>query len=224
MSVFREAKLERTLLFCPRCNELLDGVDAGVEQCPRCEGLWVGNSVLDVAGRGWPAGPQAWWRNELRCPECESLSMPSVMSARESAGIIVDQCSAHGVWLDRGELARVMKDPVVKELEKLRACFASLEPTKQQLAERRAHWKATQDERGQLAAGERKRLENIRNEREKAAEEERAAREARAAKAMEEARARDAAKTQAEREALARALQEERELEKKRAAARAQYV
>ena len=68
MTAYREQASPRTILFCPRDNELLDQLDFGVDICPRCEGFWIANSVLELSGRQWPTGPQAWWRNEVRCP------------------------------------------------------------------------------------------------------------------------------------------------------------
>lgn len=158
MSVYREQATDRSILFCPRCNVLLDQVDFGVDMCPSCEGFWIGTSVLELSGNQWPAGPQAWWRNELRCPACASIGAATVMNARTSSDIIIDQCFTHGVWLDRGELARVMRDPVVKEHTKLREHLAALAPTQDQLAERRERWRAEQDERARLADVERKRI------------------------------------------------------------------
>jgi Zn-finger nucleic acid-binding protein len=219
--VYREASVERAILFCPRCDELLDPIDADVDMCPRCEGMWLGNDILDGS---WPAGPQSWWRNEVVCPACAALDMPSVMTARSSAGVIVDQCPTHGVWLDRGELARVLRDPVVKEVARLRARLASLEPTKEQLLERRARWKATRDERAQVAQVERKRLAAVRKKRVDAELERRAAREAAEQAALEEARKRDAQRSEAERERLRQAAREAEQAQARRRAAQAEQA
>jgi Zn-finger nucleic acid-binding protein len=219
--VYREASVERAILFCPRCDELLDPIDADVEMCPRCEGMWIGNDVLEGQ---WPAGPQSWWRNEVGCPACAALDMPSVMTARSSAGVIVDKCPTHGVWLDRGELSRVLRDPVVKEVARLRARLASLEPTNPQLLERRARWKATRDERARVAQVERKRLAAVRKKRVDAELERRAAREAAEQAALEEARKRDAQRSEAERERLRQAAREAEEAQARRRAAQAEQA
>jgi Zn-finger nucleic acid-binding protein len=165
VTAYRQQATQRTVLFCPRDNELLDQVDFGVDMCPRCEGFWISNSVLELSGHQWPAGPQAWWRNAVRCPACATTGVVSVMKARTSNEVIIDQCFAHGVWLDRGELARVMRDPVVAELAKLREHLAALEPSEAQLLERRERWQAEQEERARLAEIERKRLESERKQR-----------------------------------------------------------
>lgn len=165
MTAYRQQAVDRTILFCPRCNELLDPVDFGVDTCPRCEGFWIGNSVLDLSGRKWPAGPQAWWRNALRCPVCQAQGIATTMNARTSNEVIVDQCFAHGVWLDRGELSRVMRDPAVEELSKLREHLAALEPSPEQLLERRERWQGEQEERARLAEIERRRIESERAKR-----------------------------------------------------------
>jgi Zn-finger nucleic acid-binding protein len=106
-----------------------------------------------------------WWRNELRCPECATTGTVSIMNARASGDLIIDHCALHGVWLDRGELSRVMLDPAVAGLEKLRAHLAALEPTAAQLAERRERWRVERDERARLAETERKRIETERAKR-----------------------------------------------------------
>jgi Zn-finger nucleic acid-binding protein len=165
VTAYREQATQRTVLFCPRDNELLDQVDFGVDMCPRCEGFWIGNSVLELSGNQWPAGPQAWWRNAVRCPACATTGVVTVMKARTSNEVIIDQCFAHGVWLDRGELARVMRDPVVQELAKLREHLAALEPSEAQLLEKRERWQAEQEERARLADVERKRIESERKQR-----------------------------------------------------------
>jgi Zn-finger nucleic acid-binding protein len=162
VSVYREQAGQRTVLFCPRCNELLDQIDFGVDICPRCEGFWIGSSVLELSGNQWPTGAQVWWRREVRCPMCATQGIVTVMNARTSSNVIVDQCFAHGVWLDRGELSRVMHDPVVKGLSKLREHLAALEPSAEELVLRRERWHGEQEERARLAAIERKRIESER--------------------------------------------------------------
>jgi Zn-finger nucleic acid-binding protein len=43
----------------------------------------------------------------VRCPDCESI-MTRKNFARRS-GTVIDLCSAHGVWFDRDELARIIE-------------------------------------------------------------------------------------------------------------------
>nr|MBA3397384.1 zf-TFIIB domain-containing protein [Deltaproteobacteria bacterium] len=148
------------VLFCPRCNVLLDMFDPGVEVCPRCEGVWLARSVLDVSGARWPAGPQVWWRNELECPDCLVDGTRTRMGARTSGELIVDQCPAHGVWLDRGELARIMTDPGAHGAQALRDRFSAVAPTPEQLVVRRERWRAEQEQRRLAAELERQRLED----------------------------------------------------------------
>ncbi|MBA3500693.1 MAG: zf-TFIIB domain-containing protein, partial [Deltaproteobacteria bacterium] len=206
MSAYREHAGQHTVMFCPRDNELLDQVDFGVDMCPRCEGFWIGNSVLELSGHQWPAGPQAWWRNAVRCPACATTGVVMVMKARTSNEVIIDQCFAHGVWLDRGELSRVMRDPVVTDLAKLREHLAALEPSEAQLLERRERWHAEQEERARLADIERKRLESERARRaieeaktvQQRAEERRLANDEKVKEAARLAEARRAVERQAE--------------------------
>jgi Zn-finger nucleic acid-binding protein len=42
-----------------------------------------------------------------KCPTC--LEMMLRKNFRETSGIVVDVCSAHGVWFDRGELGMVFE-------------------------------------------------------------------------------------------------------------------
>jgi Zn-finger nucleic acid-binding protein len=204
MSVYREQAGQRTVLFCPRCNELLDQVDFGVDICPRCEGFWIGSSVLELSGNQWPGGAQVWWRREVRCPMCATQGVVTVMNARTSNDVIVDQCFAHGVWLDRGELSRVMRDPVVKGLTKLREHLAALEPSPEDLVLRRERWHGEQEDRARLAVIERKRIES---ERTKRAEE---AKQTEAQRAEDRRRAAEEKLREAERLAEARRADDQR--------------
>lgn len=118
----REKPLE-----CPRCEEkplearLL--ADTLVDQCTDCGGVFLDHEVLGALlndrTRQSPlrermlklpsAGPLPDQRKVvyLRCPECATI-----MTRRNPAhrsGIIVDVCTAHGVWFDDRELAILMQ-------------------------------------------------------------------------------------------------------------------
>lgn len=99
------------MLLCPRCSEALDHVFGGVAVCTRCEGAWVQQPAITTAfgNPRWPAGQNLWWREELDCPECAAASTTTRMAARNADNIMVDVCASHGIWLDHGELSRLMQ-------------------------------------------------------------------------------------------------------------------
>jgi len=136
------------LLLCPRCAEMLDRAFEGVWPCPRCEGLWIAPATLDAAfgDPRWPPGHAMWWRNSIECPECAVEGKATVMTARMSRDVIVDQCADHGVWLDRGELGRLMGTGD-DELGALRARLAASAPDLGELVEQREKWRADLESR-----------------------------------------------------------------------------
>ena len=129
-------------MLCPRCGELLDPTLAGVSSCLRCEGVWVSPAALDAAfgDPRWPVGQTLWWRNSIECPECALEGATTPMTARRSSDVIVDQCPSHGVWLDRGELGRLMGAPT-GELAALCARLAAVAPDLERLVARRERWR-----------------------------------------------------------------------------------
>jgi Zn-finger nucleic acid-binding protein len=139
---------------------MLDRAFEGVSTCLRCEGLWIGPATLDAAfgNPRWPGGQALWWRNAIDCPECAFEGKQTLMSARMSSDVIVDQCAEHGVWLDRGELGRLMGG-AVDELEALRERLAVMAPDLEQLVSRREQWRADIETRRKAALDYRRELE-----------------------------------------------------------------
>lgn len=72
----------------------------------------------------WPLGPSAWWRRELACPACAVGDRTTDMVQVQVAGMLVDRCREHGIWLDAGELGRLLDVPRVSELDELYELFA----------------------------------------------------------------------------------------------------
>lgn len=115
---------------CPDCQELLETIrlsDDGsfaVERCPTCFGLFfdpgevqafleasvapafeinyrqIVNINRERGGQGRPV-------RYIKCPECGQLM--NRINFGSSSGVVVDQCRAHGVWLDNGELIHLME-------------------------------------------------------------------------------------------------------------------
>jgi Zn-finger nucleic acid-binding protein len=113
---FREAP---RMLACPRDGSILETVMAGVQVCIGCDGVWLPKLTLDKAFGTpyWPQGPSAWWRPALACPVCVIDGRGAQMTPVSSQGVFVDRCMEHGVWLDAGELGRLLDAPRVIELE-----------------------------------------------------------------------------------------------------------
>ncbi len=112
---------------CPRCGENLTRVTSGVEACARCEGIWLPSLAIEqaFATTMWPPGPGAWWRRELTCPVCQLEGQGNVMTPIMHENFVVDRCHMHGLWLDAGELGRLLNAPRAVELE---AFFERLRP------------------------------------------------------------------------------------------------
>ncbi len=151
-SPYREAP---QLLLCPRCGEVLDRVFAGVAACPRCQGAWIGQATLDTAfgNPRWPQGQNMWWHNALDCPECACEGTVRKMEARSSNEVLVDCCPSHGLWLDHGELGRLMGlDRGADELLELQKRVTAISPDPDDLAQRRLAWRSELDVRRRAAA------------------------------------------------------------------------
>lgn len=114
---FREAP---RMLACPRCGEHLARMSAGVEVCARCEGVWLAALTLEstFGTPYWPQGASNWWRRELACPACTiDKGKSEIMTPVRAGDVLVDRCHEHGVWLDAGELGRLLDAPRAVELE-----------------------------------------------------------------------------------------------------------
>lgn len=108
---------------CPRCKDArlkrkqVDNYT--VDSCDKCGGVWLDHSVFDkillhtnqqknaqaVLGKLPPkiANLTRHKVSYLPCPECDQL-MHRRNFAKKS-GVIVDECTAHGIWFDKSELA-----------------------------------------------------------------------------------------------------------------------
>jgi Zn-finger nucleic acid-binding protein len=113
---------------CPCCGCLMPVRRAGgvaLNECPRCNGLWVPDDRFDelveraiearrardpqaapaprprVTGAN-PATQRVVYR---RCPVCEAQMQRRNFQRR--SGVILDVCRAHGTWLDADELEQI---------------------------------------------------------------------------------------------------------------------
>jgi len=161
-------------LLCPRCGELLDPTFEGVSSCLRCEGVWVSPAAPGAAfgDPRWPDGQTLWWRNSIECPDCAFEGATTLMTARRSSDVIVDQCPAHGIWLDRGELGRLMGAPT-DELAALCARLAAVAPDLERLVARRERWRTDIEIRRKAAIEYRQAIDDEQLRRAKVSESER---------------------------------------------------
>lgn len=116
---------------CPACGSEMATLDLGagdsgpltVDQCGKCFGLYfpfyqleillndlaryeflVDARRLEDLSRNGPPETRVAYR---KCPECAKI-MNRINFGRRS-GVITDQCYGHGVWLDAGELKRLVE-------------------------------------------------------------------------------------------------------------------
>jgi len=115
---------EDTPLKCPRCREDMQALRLGhtaARECAQCGGLWLDLNALDrltserdelvatssiLAARRPLGSAPADSVRYIPCPTCEKLMNRTNFA--HASGVILDVCKGHGVWLDRGELQRVL--------------------------------------------------------------------------------------------------------------------
>jgi Zn-finger nucleic acid-binding protein len=119
----RELLAEATPLPCPRCREPMQALRLGsttARECSRCGGLWLDPQslqrlsdareeragVVSILAARVPAAAAPDVVRYVPCPQCGRLM--NRQNFAHSSGIVLDVCATHGVWLDRGELERVL--------------------------------------------------------------------------------------------------------------------
>ena len=206
------------LMLCPRCGEILDHAFDAVRVCMRCEGVWLGALSIQKAfgDRRWPDAQNIWWRNATPCPECAMEGESEIMNAAIIGQILIDRCYQHGLWLDRGELGRLMGGPLADDrgdddLAALRERLEVMDSELENLLKRRDAWrveaelrtKSGAEYRAWLAAEQQRRLaaeRAIEAEKKPTEEQRQRAERERARRAADEARAAELARLEAERE------------------------
>jgi Zn-finger nucleic acid-binding protein len=115
-------------LACPRCGrpKLVNRKIGGfmVDECPSCSGMWIEASAFDgIVRQQAQRGEEEYRRGQgtspmlsklernqtrvmyLKCPACKNqMNRRNFMRA---SGVIIDECRAHGVWLDCDELGKI---------------------------------------------------------------------------------------------------------------------
>lgn len=114
---------------CPRCHKALQTLDLKIkgpfliERCADCYGLFFDPNELEALLDASLAHADTidWSRLQnlqqlknrddyavtyISCPVCSKLMNRINWGTR--SGVIVDRCRAHGIWLDGGELRRIL--------------------------------------------------------------------------------------------------------------------
>ena len=119
--------------FCPCCSEQeLETIDVGgegkapffIERCPSCGGLFFDLGELEAILENSVTHGSSINRDRLRqivgeasqetfevvyrrCPVCSEMMQRKSYGAQSR--VIIDRCAKHGIWLDAGELRRLME-------------------------------------------------------------------------------------------------------------------
>ena len=146
---FREAPL---MLACPRCGETLNDVTGDVSMCAHCGGIWMAQPAITTAFQDptWPHGVSMWWRREIVCPVCAAQGTDETMASVYVDDLLLDRCNDHGLWFDRGELARLVGGTPGKELEHLKSLLETAK-TPDWVARREAERIALVEESARIA-------------------------------------------------------------------------
>ena len=118
---------------CPRCSAPLVVTAIALEpqididRCPKCHGIFFDPGELEDVLEGSDSGKIRWVDRDrldaivaeetpacdfkqvvyLPCPDCGERMNRRNFGAK--TGVVTDQCREHGIWLDGGELHRLMK-------------------------------------------------------------------------------------------------------------------
>ena len=113
--------LEKELVpLCPRCHVSFEPQTRGGENyslCPRCGGIWLDSDEFHQATKESDVykyedthkryfhGPMIDPVEYLPCVRCGKLM--NRKNFAHISGIIIEECSSHGVWLDAGKLEKI---------------------------------------------------------------------------------------------------------------------
>ena len=118
-------------LLCPRCLRAMPDEPGEISTCSLCHGVWLPARAISqwFGDDDWPRGTSMWWRSRAVCPRCAQIpgGEPQVMLVRNVGGVLIDRCARHGVWLDAGEVGRLVAEPGVGDAEVLQALRARIE-------------------------------------------------------------------------------------------------
>ncbi len=132
LRTFSIEKLDsREKINCPVCDTQLERMDIGfkekviVHHCDVCDGLFIQSHLLQKTiyniGKNIttinpkmirfvldnPRQEKQKGRFYRRCPYCNKMMQR--VNYKAVSGVIIDQCSQHGIWLDGGELHQLFE-------------------------------------------------------------------------------------------------------------------
>lgn len=103
-------------MHCPHCSQpliTLEFSDLEVDYCVGCAGIWLDCGELEqlVATQGndaylGTAVAVPSREKARRCPVCRR-KMEKIYLGRADQ-VLLDRCRAHGIWLDAGELSKIL--------------------------------------------------------------------------------------------------------------------
>lgn len=121
---------------CPRCQGSLVSESARgvtIDTCSGCSGVWLDDGeivqLLTVFSKRQPIGqlqklleqrfagiPVPERASVELCPKCQTPMNP--VNYDYNSGVVIDQCPRHhGLWLDRGELERLIQHNVAAKID-----------------------------------------------------------------------------------------------------------
>jgi len=115
---------------CPHCTIPLQTINLysdgslQIERCQKCYGLFFDPGEIEAVLENSVSGvkiinrklltainqerSQHWQKvRYLKCPVCQQFMRRINFGYR--SGVVIDQCKAHGVWLDNGEISHLME-------------------------------------------------------------------------------------------------------------------
>ncbi|HKO92026.1 MAG TPA: zf-TFIIB domain-containing protein [Polyangiaceae bacterium] len=132
-----------TKMSCPHCKvELQTMTTNGALSCSQCGGGFCSREalvkLLSQVEISPPAGVYARASLSLSgpvryiaCPVCSELMLRRNFG--ETSGVVIDVCTPHGVWFDRGELGKILEFCASGELAKAEAGAHERRQARQQL-------------------------------------------------------------------------------------------
>ena len=110
---------------CPKCQgqmveKLMGDQQVKVDRCKQCKSIWFDDGELAML-HGYESSAAEFWQRieqglvlDYRCPKCPELKLVELPFLDEPLlkehDVHVDFCiKCHGVWLDAGEIPKVLK-------------------------------------------------------------------------------------------------------------------
>jgi len=116
---FMKVHYGRDTMICPQCGTamiVLELDNTEIDHCFSCGGVWLDIGELEKLMEDYSKG-MVWLtelipaeestESRLKCPICQKEMEKLVWDLKEP--VTVDRCPDHGIWLDNGELAAIIR-------------------------------------------------------------------------------------------------------------------